>query len=367
MSNENYYETLGIQRNASQEDIKKAYRKKAIKYHPDTNSGDKEKEEKFKQISEAYNVLSDEQEKAYYDRTGSPKKNGKQYRRHQAVNLEDLFGAMPNFANFNSGRGIKFENGSFMNVGSQFNRPDNIITLQLSMANAIKGGKAKIHLQRLIACDECQGRGFSVCEKLCHYCNGEGHVRRGSRNISFTSPCTSCQGTGKKLEKCKSCGGKKHSTKEESIVIKIPAGLHPSTKLKIEDKGNEVYFGGKKVCGHTFVIVDYPTKENGVRIEMGDIYTAINVPFHLVLADAEIKVNILDIKEIKLKLSHRYKSGHQYRVESEGVVKSGNALIKVFIDIPEKDIGEDKRKELVNLTREIYGMHEGSFKPYNQG
>ena len=368
MNNKDYYEILGVAKNASQEDIKKTYRKKAMKYHPDTNDGDKAKEEKFKEISEAYEILSDEQERAYYDRVGSSRKDASYYS-PQHDDMSDIFSNFMGGFSMNAAEGFRwsFTDRNVSNMGSAFNRPDNVVTLRLSMANAIKGGRAKINLKRIIACDKCQGRGFNIIDETCSFCKGQGQVRRGSPNFSFSTPCTVCKGTGKKTEECDSCCGKRHSTKEESIVVKIPAGIQPSTKLKIENKGNEVYFGGKKVQGHTFVIIDYPSRENGVSIEMGDIHASVNVSFHLALDDSEITVNILGVKEIKLKLSHKHKSGHKYKVKGKGWTEGGHAFIKVFIDLPKKDISEESRQKLAKLTREVYGMHEGTFEPCDQG
>lgn len=355
-----YYEILGVDKNATQEEIKKSYRKKAIKYHPDTNGGDKDKEEKFKEITEAYSVLSNENDRAYYDRTGRVKGDNDIW-----GGRSDLFSHNSMFSGFN----FTFDNRGFRSNGA-FNKQDNTVTMRISLSNAIGGGKAKIKFERNIACSNCEGKGYVTQKSNCSSCGGKGQILSygGALRGSFSMPCPDCFGTGKNINRCSSCKGKKVYKKEETVILTIPPGIAQSSRLKLENKGNEVYYGGKKVCGHTFVLIDYPSEQDGVRYFMGDIYTSIVVPFYLVLSKKDVKVDILGIKTVNFTLDDHYKFGKEYKIKDNSNSNINNIFVKVFVDIPKNNFSEkelEKFNKLVSISEEIYGKDEKTFRPYN--
>jgi DnaJ-class molecular chaperone len=147
--------------------------------------------------------------------------------------------------------------------------------------------------------------------------------------------------------------------------LNIPAGVNPLTTLRLQGKGNEILADNKKIVGDAYVIIDYPTKEHGVKVENGNIYASINVPFDSVLSEENIRVNILGCKEIEFKLNSSYKSGHPYKIEKQGITDKNFAMVKVFIDIPKNKINDENRNKLVKLAREIYGRADTRFEPFS--
>ena len=358
-----YYQILGVEKDASQEEIKKAFRKKAMEFHPDKNQGDKEAEaeEKFKEASAAYEILSDDQERAYYDRVGSTKKEtGGGRQRHSGfenINFNDIFGS-------NAGGSFSFD--SRRNPGYRPSmQPDNRIVLNCSLKQIISGGKAKIKFDRKTSCSDCMGKGVITSEENCPGCGGNGFIQEARSNIIFRATCEKCHGYGKKSEKCGTCNGEGHTSSVEQVLLTVPAGIPPMTSLKLEGKGNTVHFGTNNQCviGDTYIVINYQNKEDGVVINAGNIYTSVTVPFDLVLDNSEINVDILGKKKVKFNLDHKKRSGHNYVVKGSGSTDKNDAIIKVFIDLPQKEISEDKRKDLIKLMRETYGKPDTTFKP----
>jgi len=244
-----YYEILGVPKDASADDIKRAYKKLAIKYHPDKNPGNKEAEDKFKEAAEAYDVLSDEKKKAQYDRFG-----------HEGL-------SSGGFGGFSSG-GFTFEDifthfgdvfgdiggfgGSFGNRGSRSRGPAPGEDLQMGIALTLKeiaeGTVKKVRIKRFKQCPDCNGKGgtgVSTCES----CSGKGQVRRRVRNVFFETvnvvTCPDCEGSGESItNKCKTCSGHKRVKTEDTIEVKIPAGVASGNYLKLRGEGNASSQGG---------------------------------------------------------------------------------------------------------------------------
>ena len=352
-----YYKLLNVDRDSDADAIKKAYRKLAMKYHPDKNQGDKKAEDKFKEISEAYGVLSDPDEKAYYDRTGQVKGSGG----GRYADPFDIFSSVFGDMGFNRG----FNRG--FNTPRRPNRSyiykDNKFVYRIGLKEVITGGVAKMKFKRQIACDKCKGAGYEELEKKCGDCNGSGMFSQRSQNMIFQTTCSKCGGYGREIKQCDGCNGRGYSIKKEKISLKIPAGVRPLTSLKIKGKGNEIYEGDNKVTGDSYVVVDYPNVYEGVRLDRGDIYTSIQVPFNTILGEKKIKVNIFGCKEIEFKLDLNKNNGYQYKIEDAGVTENNDAFIKVFVDLPKNKISEQDRKKLIKSMEEVYGNATDSFNP----
>lgn len=331
-ADKDYYKILGVDKNADPDTIKKAYRKKALEHHPDRNKGDKKSEELFKDISEAYEVLSDNDKKSRYDR-------GDEF--EFCFDPNDIFAQMFNMA-FNFGGNSRTKKKR--SYGVRF-RPDNKLVYRAGIEDIIKGKKIEIDFTRHITCEKCQGVGYIEKEEICDVCNGQGMLNSLNGNVYFSMTCGECGGSGKKMSKCKDCEGNGYKSVSEKASVNLPPGIGPMSALKMTGKGNTIYFNGQKTTGDTYIVIDYPQREKGVILSNGDIHTSITVPFNTVMSEKEIKVNILGCKEITLKLDSSKKTGHQYKIEHQGVTDKNNAFIRVFIDIP-KMSAENKQKIL---------------------
>ena len=343
-----YYKILGVESDASSDDIKKAYRRLAKECHPDTNPGDKESEEKFKKISEAYEVLSDPLKRESYDLRRHPNDRG-----HSSH-----FG------------GVNFGTG-FVDFSSIFNNrvprvtPDNRMAIRIGLKDIIRGGKINLNLKRYIACDKCQGSGWIPSEDKCERCGGSGVLHNQNGHFFIQQICQSCGGTGNKRSPCITCKQSGYSVVEENAMVNIPRGINPMEALKLQNKGNEIYNNGKKIIGNTYVVLDYPKKENGVMLDRGNIYTTVKIPIDTILSGQNVKIDIFGCKKIEFKPDLNFKSGHQYKIKGEGIAPNSHAYIKVFIDLPENNVSEEDREKLTKIMGEIYGKPNTTFEPTN--
>jgi molecular chaperone DnaJ len=338
----NYYDLLGVDKNASQDEIKKAYRKLALKYHPDKNQNDKESEEMFKKISSAYQVLSDEQKRQQYDYFGESSFNSNNYNRNENIYENMMFNNL--FGNFH-------KNNFKRNTSSI---PQDIkVSCRLSLIDAINGGKINLKYDRMISCQECKGEGY-FSKGSCNYCNGNGFISRTNGHIFIKQSCNYCNATGGYQEPCKKCHGQRFNKQATSINVTIPNGVANMSTLRIKEKGNEVYINNKLKIGDLNVIIDYPSSENGITLKNGDLYVSTNIPFDKILNKDEVEINI-GYKKIKLKLDNNYDNFHEYIVKNEGLHKNKNLYIKVFPQFPEKNINIEERSKLVECWRSIYG------------
>lgn len=354
MGKDNYYDILGVDKKASPQEIKKAYRKKAVKYHPDKNPNDKNAESMFKKITEAYEVLSDEDKKRNYDNFGP---DGVKQFHHR--NPRDVFEEMDRVM-----EEMLRSHGMHKNSFNRSNRinPDIRVVCRISLHNAMTGGKVKISYSYNVACKKCKGAG-AIGSKTCSHCGGDGRFSRHSGNLHITQVCPNCHGQGFKMERCADCKGQGYIEHPTKLNVKIPAGTAPGTPLRIKKKGNVVPDSqGNTQTGDLYVVVDYPKAENGVRYSNGHLFVSIEAPIDRMLSGDEVEVD-MGFKQINLKLDPTKTSGHEYTVENGGSKKGRNAYIKVFASIPENKIDEEKRKNLVKTWREAYGESEKTVKP----
>src|SRR5690349_6687540 len=254
---QDYYELLGVQRKASAKDIRSAFRKLARKYHPDLNPGDKSAEEKFKQLQEAYDVLSDSKKRQMYDQYGFYSDNLPPGGAAPPGGEQDVNFDFDGF-DFGGGSGAAGSGASFRDLFSQFFRggrggvamepehePGGDLEYQIDIGfwDAVRGAVKKLSITRLDTCETCHGTGAVGTPQTCTVCGGTGTIRQSAGKMKFNVPCTRCGGTGKLRTVCKTCGGEGRVRRAETIEVRIPAGVANGGRVRVPGKGNSGTMG----------------------------------------------------------------------------------------------------------------------------
>ena len=360
MAKRDYYEVLGVSKGATTEEIKKAYRKMALKYHPDKNPGDKQAEENFKEAAEAYDVLSNPDKKARYDQFGHAGMNagGGGGFSGAGFSMEDIFsqfgdifgghfGGFGGFSGFGGGRG-----GRRVNKGSDIR-----IRVKLTLKEIAKGAEKKIKINKQVACDECGGKGAKseADIKTCSTCNGSGQVTRVQQSIfgamQTASVCPACGGEGKTIVKpCGKCGGDGLIKESEEISFKIPAGVAQGMQLNVQGKGNAARRGG--INGDLLVVIEEEEHQDFQRDGNDLIYTLfVSMTDAILGGDAEIPH--FDSK-LRIKIEPGTQSGKILRLRSKGLPDvngygTGDLLVYIQIWTPKKV--DKNEKELLEKLR----------------
>ena len=317
-----YYEVLGVSRNASDQEIKSAYRKLALQYHPDRNPGSHEAEEKFKEAAEAYSILSDAQKRANYDRFGHAGVGGGAggfggFDPNVFSDFSDILGDIFGFGDlFGGGR----RGGSRAQRGADL-RYD----LDLSFEEAAFGTTTKIKVPRHETCAECSGSGAQKGSgpATCPTCNGYGQVRFQQGFFSITRTCSHCHGSGQIVKnRCAVCHGEGRIVREKTLEIKIPPGVDSDSKLRISGEGDAGGKGGP--AGDLYVVLNVHEHEFFERREH-DLYCHIPISFAQAALGAQIKVPTLEGEEEKLTVPQGTQSGSTFRVKGRGVSKRGGS------------------------------------------
>ena len=317
-----YYEVLGVSRNASDQEIKSAYRKLALQYHPDRNPGSHEAEEKFKEAAEAYSILSDAQKRANYDRFGHAGVGGGAggfggFDPNVFSDFSDILGDIFGFGDlFGGGR----RGGSRAQRGADL-RYD----LDLSFEEAAFGTTTKIKVPRHETCAECSGSGAQKGSgpATCPTCNGYGQVRFQQGFFSITRTCSHCHGSGQIVKnRCTVCHGEGRIVREKTLEIKIPPGVDSDSKLRISGEGDAGGKGGP--AGDLYVVLNVHEHEFFERREH-DLYCHIPISFAQAALGAQIKVPTLEGEEEKLTVPQGTQSGSTFRVKGRGVSKRGGS------------------------------------------
>ena len=357
-----YYEVLEVSRNCSASELKKSYRKLAMKYHPDRNPNNKEAEERFKYLSEAYEVLKDTEKRAIYDQYGKDGLEGRQGGFSSSQNMDDIMDI------FNS----MFGGGGGFSRRQQRRRPDqkyNLdfeITLPLKFNEAIFGVEKKIDIKYKVSCDDCNGTGAEGGKlESCDYCNGQGQVVMKQGFMSFAQPCPKCQGEGQKAtSSCGSCSARGYHEEPETITINIPAGVDSGNRLRAQGHGNKSKQGQR---GDLYITFDVAEDENFIR-EGSDIYIEVPVFFTQAVLGETITIPSLD-GEIELDLKIGTKDKEQFVFEDEGVAdvhsgRRGRLIAQVKVIYPKKL--KDEQRELLEKLQESFGVesrpHTNSFE-----
>jgi len=361
-----YYQTLGINRDATETDIKKAYRRLALKYHPDRNLGDKEAEEKFKEINEAYACLSDPQKRANYDNFG----------------VAEGIGA--GFGDFTSPFGDIFEDffGDFFGTftGKKRIRPakgaDLRYDLDINLEEAVFGIEKIIEIPRWETCQSCKGTGAKDGKSItsCSTCKGSGYVRLQRGFFLVSSTCTHCNGSGRIItEPCKECKGNGKLRKEKTISIKVPSGVDTGIRLKVSGEGEAGSYGGPR--GDLYVVINV-TPHSFFKRKGNDLMCEIPISFTQATLGAEIEVPTIDGKAF-IKIPSGTPSGRVFHLKGKGVQKlggygKGDQFVTVYIDVPKKLTprqkelleefahisGEDTSKGFVDKIKDIFGKEQ---------
>ena len=342
MSKRDYYEVLGVQKNASKDDIKKAYRKLAIQYHPDKNPGNKEAEEKFKEATEAYEVLADDQKKAAYDQFGfagvEGMGGGQQDYSQVFRGFEDIFGDFGDIFGsfFGGGRGGFRSGGGQGGVRQGANLRYDI---EIPFKDAVFGTKVEIQYSHNESCPVCKGSGAAngAGKKTCPTCQGSGQVRHSQGFFSVASTCHTCGGEGFVIEQpCRECGGSGAQKKRQKIMVTIPAGVENGKRVVIPRQGDTGPNGGP--AGDLYVFIRIKAHEYFERQDL-DLYCAVPISVSQAALGADIHVTTLDNKTIKVKVPAGIQNGKMLRIRDEGVPaggRRGNLYIKLMVKIPEK-------------------------------
>lgn len=352
MAKRDYYEVLEVAKNATADEIKKAYRKKAIQYHPDKNPGDKEAEEKFKEAAEAYEVLSNTDKRSRYDQFGHAGLNGGGGFGGGGFSMDDIFSRFGDI--FSGGFGGGF--GDFFGGGSQsgrtVNRGSNLrVTVKLTLDEIANGTTKKIKVKKYVPCDHCHGKGEKDgnSSETCPTCKGRGVQTKVVRTIlgqmQTQSTCSTCGGTGKIIkEKCTYCYGEGVVSGEETIELKIPAGVYEGMQLSMEGKGNAARRGG--INGDLLIAIQEVEHSDLVRDGIDLIYNLyINIPDAILGCNAEIPtIN----SKVKIKIDAGTQSGKVLRLKGKGLPDingygSGDLLVKINVFIPQEVSKEDKK------------------------
>ena len=351
MSKRDYYEVLGVEKSASEDEIKRAYRKLAVKYHPDKNPGDKEAEQKFREATEAYEILSDEQKRPIYDQygfaglDGMGQGGGGGYS-HAFNDFSDLFGGMGGgfgdiFENlFGGGGGSSRRKSSGPQPGASL-RYD----LQLGFRDAIYGTKAEIHFKHAEACDVCHGTG-GTGKKSCPTCHGVGQVVSGNGFFRMQQTCPKCQGKGEVIDNpCSACRGTGLQNKNKTVSLTIPAGVDTGKRITIPRQGDSGANGGP--AGDLIVVIhveEHPYFERDGQ----DLYCAVPVSIAQAALGCDITITALDGKKIELKVAPGTSNGKLLRIKGEGVpftgtTRKGDLYVKIMVKVPQKLSSEQKK------------------------
>jgi len=361
LAKRDYYEVLGVSKEASTDEVKKAYRKLAIKYHPDKNQGDKEAEEKFKEGTEAYEVLSDAKKKQVYDQygfAGVEGMNGGQGHDYSTVyrDFEDIFGDFGGiFDSFFGGGGGRRSGRSAKPRGSDLR-----YNLNVPFKDAVFGTKVQISYNRHIECSSCSGTGAESGggKKMCPTCGGSGQVRRSSGFFSIASACPTCNGDGFVIENpCKSCRGAGVVQKSQKIKVTIPPGIESGKRINIPGQGNASPNGG--LTGDLYVYITVTPHEYFER-DGADVYCVVPVSMTQATLGSELMVKTLDDKKAKLKIPAGTQNDKILRLRGEGIPylhnagRRGDMYIKIRVNIPTKLSSKAKSllKELSELDKE---------------
>lgn len=354
MSKADFYDVLGVNKVASDAELKSAYRKQALKFHPDRNPGDKAAEEKFKEASEAYQVLSDPDKRAAYDRYGHAGVggggqggfNGNPF--GGAVDLGDifgdLFGEMFNMGGGGGGRG-----------GQRQQRGDDLrYDLTIDFEDAVFGTQTEVKIRRLEPCQSCNGKGSTSGRgpSICSQCQGRGQLRFQQGFFSVARTCTHCGGSGTVItDPCTVCHGEARSTAEIKLTVKVPAGVEDGTRIRYSGEGDAGRNGGPK--GDLYVVLGVRPHDFFER-EGNDLHCVIPISFPQATLGAEFEMPGID-GPVNIKIPEGTQSGKELRIRGRGVPilngkGNGDMIVRVVVQVPRKL--SRQQKELVQKLGE---------------
>jgi molecular chaperone DnaJ len=360
-----YYEVLGVTRDASDDVIKKAYRKIAMQYHPDRNPGDKAAEDQFKEAAEAYAVLSDRDKRSLYDQFGHSM-GGRGFQGFEGFEdsfrgFGDIFGDL--FEDFfGSGRGGQggVRRGASLEM-----------TTEITLEEVLKGKETTLEVPRREGCEECKGSGAAPGSKKtqCRDCGGRGEVRMTQGFFTLRRTCPSCNGQGEKIEKpCPQCHGQGRVKKTRKLSIKIPPGIDSDSRLKLTGEGEAGERGGPR--GDLYVNVHIKPHALFERRD-NNLFCEVLVPFTIAALGGEIDVPTLEAQS-KLEIVAGTPSGEMYKINNQGLPSlhhrggRGDLFVRIEIDIPKKLNPQEKKllQEFAKLREEKIQVKKGLFDQF---
>ncbi|MDX8380564.1 MAG: molecular chaperone DnaJ [Ghiorsea sp.] len=346
MSTRDYYEVLGVDKGASTNDIKKAYRKMAMKYHPDRNPNDEKAAESFREVTEAYEVLADDGKRSRYDQYGHAGVDdqmggfgsGGFQGSHAYQDFGDLFGSM--FGDSVGGGG----GGQANNQGADLR-----YNLSISLEESAKGKEVELEIPKHESCDTCNGSGARAGTHAvpCSTCGGHGQVQMQQGFFAVRRPCPSCQGAGKKIESpCVSCGGTGRKKVKKKLKVKIPAGVYDGAQVRVSGEGEAGTNGGHS--GDLFIVVHIKSHSIFER-DGADLHCEMPITFPQATLGAEVDAPTIDGK-VKIKIPAGTEGGKVFRLRGHGVKdvrvrQQGDLYVRVQIAVPKKLT--DKQQELL--------------------
>ena len=341
MSKEDYYETLGVNKSSSDGEIKQAYRKKAMKYHPDRNKDDKQAEKKFKKINEAYYVLKDKEKKTQYDQFG-----------HQAFEhggagfkdvdfgggFSDIFEEM--FGDFDDDVGSIFGGGRRSGkTNTKEYGADLRYDMEVSLEEIFSGKKIIIHVPTKIKCETCNGNGYEAGSKpeTCPTCKGHGVVRATQGFFTIQQTCPDCRGEGQVIKNpCNLCSGTGRVDKKKSLSVEIPAGVEDGTRIRLSGEGEAGYQGGPS--GDLYIFIK--EKPHSIfKRDVENLYCKVPIPMIDATIGGSIEVPTLDGSIVKVKIPSGTQSGSNFRLSNKGLPRfrqsgNGDLYLEAFVETP---------------------------------
>ncbi len=361
MSKRDYYDVLGVSKSASERDIKKAYKKLAMKYHPDRTQGDKAMEEKFKEIQEAYEILTDDNKRAAYDQYGhagvDPNRGGAGFGGN--ADFGDIFGDV--FGDiFGGGRGR--QSRARQGADLRYN-------LEMTLEEAVRGKEVEIRVPTLVECEVCHGSGAKpgTQPKVCPTCKGSGQVQMRQGFFAVQQTCPTCSGTGKIIsDPCTACRGQGRVEKTKTLSVKVPAGVDTGDRIRLTGEGEAGEQGAP--AGDLYVQVN--VREHDIFTRDGNnLYCEVPLSFTSAALGGELEVPTLDGK-VKLKITPETQTGKMFRLRSKGVksVRSGavgDLLCKVVVETPINL--SSKQKELLREFDSSISSSAAKHRPKEKG
>ena len=354
MSKRDYYEVLGVERSASDSEIKSAYRKLAMKFHPDRNPGDKAAEEKFKEAAEAYAVIADPEKRQLYDRFGhagvsSAAGAGAGFDPTVFTGFEDILGGLGDIFGFGDIFGGRRRGGPQRGADLRYD-------LEITFEEAAKGVETSIQIPRRESCDTCHGSGSAPGSnpQTCSQCRGQGQVRFQQGFFTVARTCPQCRGTGKVITKpCTTCRGAGQVTREKKLTVKIPPGIATGQQLRLQGEGEGGVLGGPP--GHLYVVVQVQEHEF-FRRDGINLFCEIPVNFTTVALGGEIQVPTLDGTE-SVKVPEGTQTGTTLRLRGHGMPDvngrgRGDLFATVQVQTPRK-LSKEQRRLLEELAKAL--------------
>jgi len=363
MSKRDYYDVLGVQKGTSSVDLKKAYRKLAMKYHPDKNQGDKSAEQKFKEVNEAYDILKDDQKKAAYDQFG-----------HAAF---DQSSAGPSAGGFDFGGGFGdiFDDmfGDIMgrrrgSSSAQTRGSDLRYNMEITLENAFHGKKATIDIPTAVSCDLCSGTGTKggALPDTCNTCNGFGKVRTQKGFFSVERGCPGCGGSGKVIRNpCSACRGSGRVQKENRLEVSIPAGVEDGTRIRLTGKGEAGLNGAPPGDLYIFLAVK---NHHLFERDGADLYLKVPVSMTVAALGGDVEVPSLEGKKVRVTIPRGCQNNHQFRLRGKGMTllrskSRGDMFIEAAVEVPVNLNSKQKK-----LLREFEAEGDKKiYSPLSQG